>query len=112
MTILAEPIGIASPPRPKTTADVLRHAARYIEEHGWCCDTYAEDDGRVCGWGALNAVINGDPFDDDESPSWIAANDAVAGLVGSLPDYNDTPGRTAAEVIAALRAAAEASDVS
>jgi hypothetical protein len=90
----------------KTTADVLRAAAWYIEEHGWCRATFTSDDGRVCAWGAINAVVNGDPENDDEDGT--DAYGALGKAVGdrNIPDWNDRRHK-AAEVVAALRAAAE-----
>jgi hypothetical protein len=96
---------------PKTTADVLRHAALLIEERGWMqgvstgpsrCAVFAIDTAA----GANNDVVH-----------WRAHRVLASYLGLNIPDvvgdrrpiveWNDTPGRTAAEVIAALRAAAE-----
>lgn len=85
-------------PRPKTARDVLLDAARFLEEHGW---------GGTCAWVAMSKVSGG---------NWPLCGKASAILASRLPgsgdpvrriwDWNDTPGRTGAEVIAAMRAAA------
>jgi hypothetical protein len=95
-----EPVG----PTPKTTRDVLLHAALLIEERGWNQGSYQQD-GRLCLLGAINLAQTGrhDKWNDME------ATLAVRGVLPtSCGDWNDAPGRTAAEVIAALRAAADA----
>lgn len=100
MTVETRPI---VEPRTKTTADVLRHAALLIEERGWAQGDY-EVDGRLCLLGSLNVATDGH--------SWstaMLANEAcffmIRGGIGA--EWNDEPGRTAAEVTAALRTAAD-----
>lgn len=107
MTIATEPIAT---PVVKTTADVLRHAALLIEERGWCQNEVSTKDGRLCAWGAI--VYR----DNWVSPLWSQATGRFADYLGAREDddpvgiiaeWNDKRSRTAAEVIAALRAAAE-----
>jgi hypothetical protein len=108
-------IPVEAPSREKTTADVLRHAARYLEEFGWVQDDVLDEHGRACAVGALYEVSDHDEYVLD------AACRRLAPVVGigsgtwvmqrvSIGRWNDTPGRTAAEVIAALRAAADAAE--
>jgi len=101
---------VATPPAApaKTVRDVLLHAALLIEERGWCQGLYEAPDGRLCAIGALSVASGGD------ADIYVggAADEALARIVCTayIPHWNDATGRTAAEVIAALRAAAEATD--
>jgi hypothetical protein len=95
-------------PRERTTADVLRAAARYIEEHGW----YPGDPSG----GAITCLFTGIGSVEPPGDRRLAAYDAVYAVIGGrtysdIFDWNDTPGRTRDEVLAALRAAADASEV-
>jgi hypothetical protein len=73
----------------------LLAAADYIEQHGWC-QHIGKINGHVCASVALNMV--GCP-----NMSWLA----LTHLVGrSIPRWNDAPGRTKEEVVAAMRKAA------
>lgn len=86
----------------KTIADVYRHAALLLEERGWC-QWFSEDpDGRFCMIGAIARVTGYNDLG-------RAAHHALIETIPSGPmNFNDEPGRTAAEVTAALRAAADA----
>ena len=88
----------------------LRAAAEVLRRDGWRQGDYVQfPNGACCATGAIRKAVYGDP--------WIAgylsgrAERAVLSVVDpgghSLPWWNDTPGRTADEVIAALEAAAE-----
>lgn len=81
---------------PATIPFQLRQAADYIETHGWCQGKFERDDGHVCVSRAIHRA-GGD----------LAARLAFVDFLGtpdvSLLGWNDTPGRTAEEVIAALR---------
>jgi hypothetical protein len=96
----------------------LRAAADVLERDGWTQGVYVANDGCRCALGAILGVV--DP--EADTPSWFAdaeqqqrftfaadalikAMDFNLGLY--LVDWNDDPGRTADEVIAALRAAAD-----
>lgn len=110
----------------QTAAD-LRAAADVLEQEGWTQYEYANDDGCLCASGALLFVASEGKFRRPSQMSdlsyrmvqetyrrwddakWLAS-ETVAG--GSLVQFNDTPGRTATEVIAALRAAADKADQS
>lgn len=101
-----------------TVPRVLRLAAALIERDGWCQGTYIAMDGRCCAVGALVQAGGGviDPDIYDAGPVEMArirgAFDAVTKFIGrtwvtDLVDWNDEPDRTAEEVLAALRGAAD-----
>jgi hypothetical protein len=84
---------------------VLLDAARYIETHGWCQGAL-QHKGRVCIFGAINAA---------GGHSDMAASRTVVEMLrrathtpawSNIAAWNDTPGRTKAQVIAALKRAA------
>lgn len=121
MTVGVRPIEVEVPAREKSVADVLRHAARIIEERGWSDSDLVTDDGRFCAWGAIAAATGGMPTlggvlpsfgEEDEQPALIALADYVnprwiiAG--GAVGCWNDYEAGSAEVVIAALRAAADA----
>jgi hypothetical protein len=100
-------------------AAILDRAADHIDTVGWYQDllfdgaqsfTTPESQCRVCALGAINVALHGTPnFVDGEE---IGAHD-VADYVDQhrgdsleLATWNDTPGRTQAEVTAALRGTA------
>lgn len=83
---------------------VLLKAAAYIEEHGWCQNSLITDDGKVCAMGAIHMICGGGLL---PCPTFYAAKERLEQCTESLlSKWNDTPGRTKEEVIAALRAAA------
>lgn len=99
--------------RERTTADVLRAAARYIEEHGWTQAAYEDEErGHVCVLGSINAVTTGVPTIHDEQGVGNAAELALEEFLGdrSAVRWNDEAKRTEQEVLAALRAAADRAD--
>lgn len=87
----------------KMSDQVLLKAAELIEERGWCQFTSEDAEGHICLRQAINIAA---------MPGFYAC-DAVFRLGRFLgtnliaAQFNDTPGRTKEEVIAALRAAAE-----
>lgn len=106
MTIQTE---IRAEPKVKTTADVLRHAARIIEERGHAKGALEDDEGGVCALGAILVASSGSS--NDWGPNGREASCALSNTVGySIAGWNNRPERTASEVIAALRAAADAAD--
>ena len=121
MTVETRPVEV--PTREKSVADVLRHAARIIEERGWCQDRIGTSGGAVC---AIGAIKEADPATGVDAMNWQRrlawrtmrfAERALqlpippeGALRRPLSEFNDAPGRTAAEVIAALRAAADAAE--
>lgn len=104
-------------------AALLRAAANRITAYGLFQGEYWP----VTPGGASSAYIEGDPccalgalavaarYDEvlladaaiDTHPDLVAAVDAVAGRVGELAGWNDSPVRTAADVASVLRAAAD-----
>lgn len=92
-------------------ADVLNGAADLIERDGWCQYFYQDPNGCRCLAGAIDDAAGLDVSHasrkDEESVTY-QARCVVADVVGNnWTSWNDTPGRTQAEVVAALRAAAE-----
>ncbi|MFE1321660.1 hypothetical protein [Kitasatospora phosalacinea] len=94
---------------------VLRLAAEYLEVHGHCKGKFAAPEGRgACAVGAIRAVVTGSRY-----IVHPLVERAVEAFSATLPDrsydpdeniaaWNDEPERTTAEVVRALRAAAEA----
>jgi len=89
---------------------VLLDAADIIERRGWHRGSYESGYGAVCALGAINIAANGAAL--KFGPS---SNDAVVrmthylvqtGYEDGVHSWNDQPGRTKEEVVAALRAAA------
>lgn len=111
----------------KTAAEILRDAASLIETHGWTTGDYRSDDGCLCADGAIQAasgvasIDNGGfrdvHFDSPDAPEVKAyraayntacrAAEAADYRIASIIGYNDAAGRTADEVTALLRSAAE-----
>ena len=99
----------------------LRAAADVLERDGWTQNTNLnEETGCRCAMGALAYVAsNGETSHDGvlrDTPRDIRLRAATGPLVDLINNgitmWNDTPGRTAAEVVAALRAAADKADQS
>jgi hypothetical protein len=119
-----------------TPADTLQRAAEHLERHGWTQGAYyadySSDTPPACVIGALAIAAYGypnpDPFSDEfdpdsaDSDGWhrfVTAEQHLHTHLGlrpidpdstdpeTLDDWNDADGRTAAEVITALRAAAD-----
>lgn len=82
-------------------------AADYIEQHGWCQKVLQDMDGKVCLLGALS-------FGGADGMCSVRLVEQVGrylkrkGLTkrGTAVVWNDKPGRTKEEVVAALRGAA------
>jgi hypothetical protein len=89
-------------------ADRLEAAAELIEQRGHCQDGHTNEEGQLCMAAAMN-LANGVAVDDDH----LYPEDAyVVRAIGAdrpndIVTWNDQPGRTAAEVVAAFRAAAK-----
>jgi hypothetical protein len=87
----------------------LRAAADLLEHEGWTQGQFQDEEtGCRCAAGALEAAA-----EEEISGRWLDGIAALTQQLGispgpiSLYRWNDTPGRTADEVIAALRAAAD-----
>jgi hypothetical protein len=96
---------------PKTPEEALLHAARYIEEHGWCQGALERDTGQVCMAGAIMRVtgrpLYGGLLGLGHDQIFDGALDRIQlHLGGAVANWNDRKERTEAEVIEALRAAA------
>lgn len=99
----------------ETAADLLS-AADVLERDGWC-QGRLHTRGRHCTRGALNVVAGVVAAYGASEAEYLAASErsdrAEAVLArslglgpGAVPTWNDAPGRTPEEVVAALRAAA------
>jgi hypothetical protein len=96
-------------------AAVLERAADVIVERGWCQGVF-HCGSSVCAVGAISVVVNGDPIPVDRMPAtdafdlWLHDHRDLPpyGEDGLISDWNDEPGRTADEVITALRECAAA----
>jgi hypothetical protein len=121
--------------KPAEVSRAWRDAALYLERHGWTQRAlYRHHDGdnpdpmpAACAIGALGIAIYGRPLDDVHNADhpdadlflWVEGLfDDYLDLGGYLttessrdvlgiPDWNDHPGRTAADVIDLLRTAAD-----
>jgi hypothetical protein len=80
-------------------SEIVKAAAATIRERGWCQGTYFSGD-RCCIYGALG-VVTRSPLVESE-----CAREIVQDLGTGLVKFNDAPGRTQAEVLAALEATA------
>ena len=90
----------------KTARDVLRHAALIIEERGWVQRVLSNAEGQVCALGAIYTAATGEAYGAPDRYCDEAA-EALSEHVGAdIEDWNDAQGRTAEQVIAALREAA------
>jgi hypothetical protein len=87
-------------PAQKVCAD----AADLIERCGWVQGVSEGPNGETCIQSALYNVTSPIDFYSEYSPALQLIRDAIGSAY--IPDWNDTPGRTKAEVIAALRKAA------
>lgn len=115
------------------TSKILKKAAKVIEHQGWMQGNYCnfdirlaqienvQADGPVCALGAINKVLFGTPmptFSDMTPDSWKdrrLAREALERQINpggglSIPNWNDTKGRTKDEVIVALLTAAAAAE--
>ena len=94
----------------------LRAAADVLERDGWTQGSYTDDNGCYC---AAGAVLKAMRYDLSEGGDYMRAVEAFEAVLrqvlragssapeGAVIAWNDAAGRTAAEVIAALRAAAD-----
>jgi hypothetical protein len=112
-------------PTPQEIADAYNAAAQHIEQNGWTQNGYVDnyiwgDRGACCAAGALNAVLNDDPENNDDTRHYKlpllnhlglridlddAEEDEFSIAIGS---WNDAKGRTQDEVVAKLREVADA----
>ena len=98
------------------TSEILDRAADLIEERGWTQGWYCGPTGELCAAGAMFVAIGLRPagWTAPEHPAHRRAMVAFERHLMDTFDYfgahnwNDEPGRTQAEVVNALRAAARA----
>ena len=96
---------------PGENENVFSVAADILERDGWCQGANTDREGRHCLLGALRKAW-------EQTLGWIWTTTALDSLCAGLPlggewpsSWNDTEGRTAAEVISLLREAAAAPEV-
>ena len=103
-----------------STANTLSAAADLLERDGWCQRFWCDDDGRRGASAAIARVATGSDelagieIGDAALDELNAAHDALTDYLLdlecephiSVTDWNDSPGATAAETIATIRAAA------
>lgn len=77
------------------TSEVLRAAKKRLVERGWCQGTFEDGEGRCCSIGAINRASP--PC--GQWPALLSFGDVVG---GSVFVWNDAPGRTLEEVLAAF----------
>jgi hypothetical protein len=86
-------------------ADIYRRAAKNLETHGWCQGLYSDPaSGACCAIGSVHNVC-GEKWPGEGFLGLPDVHGIVKELVGAryLYVYNDTPGRTKAEVVRVLR---------
>lgn len=96
--------------------EVLRKAADRLETGGWCQHTSVDREGRYCAAAAIDYATGYDPVDGyDNRMVATGLYDAAMALLaehvgdpGGIVSWNDAPGRTAEQVIHAMREAAAA----
>ena len=97
-----------------TPAEVLRKAAEYLETYGWCQGYYRRDGGERCLMGAVAEVLHASS-NGNNAAACRRYEEMKSALRPSINqrepvNWNDTPGRTAEEVIAKLREVADKLD--
>lgn len=100
--------------------DVYRRAVDVIHERGWwqgdSVDPRDPDEGPVCLYGAIN-VARGmhattiDPHSSRTARRVLVAAGVATTTAGDIGAWNDALGRTADDVVFALKRAAEVADV-
>jgi hypothetical protein len=87
---------------------VLTRAADLLEERGWCQGELTNDQGQHCALGAIVEVAGGESAVREHLQFYRGILPRIEDIIGE-PDlllWNDESGRTPAEVVAVLRAAA------
>jgi len=119
MTLVHSPSAHTQPGSAKTVADILTAAADLIDKPGaWTQHVFAKsspdatdhlsgyDPKAVC-WCALGAMEAAAGEELSCMAIFGQAETFLVAEVGNVPSWNDAPNRTQAEVVAALRAAAD-----
>lgn len=96
----------------RSVAVTLREAALVMQRRGWTQNANVNEAGQVCAYGALGVVITGDPEKFGDHALFDQCNAALARHLGTglVSWWNDIPGRTVDEVLAAFEAAAVAEE--
>lgn len=94
------------------TSRHLDHARQLIQQHGWTQGTWGSPELGYCIRGALSAVMRSDSGANQNTRSACVDSielvlRAMSGGYQEVAGWNDAPGRTAGEVVAVLRQAAE-----
>lgn len=91
--------------------EVLLRAADILEQRGWCQYEQESPDGRLCLYGAIFTARHGSAMPEQERSNDDGWNRDAHTLgfpsAGAAVSWNNAEDRTAAEVIARLRSAAE-----
>lgn len=90
-----------------TAREVLLKAAEHIERYGWLQGARGKTGQPCCAVGAINAVGGCDRSSRDDAIETLKRNIGLARPF-AIQNWNDAPGRTKEDVIAALRGAANA----
>ena len=91
-------------PTPAEVAAVLRATATRLETKGWCQGRSGPEEGPNCVSKAVSIVAGYETI--VNQVAWRMFRAQIGGGSGSM--WQDAPGRTATEVIATLRACADA----
>ena len=93
----------------KTTAEILREAAEYIGEHGWIQGQLSNPDGKR----AAKSDAVADTYDAIEA-LWnyleLPSVEQLGSGLHPVARWNDAPGRSAEDVILAMKCAAKEVD--
>lgn len=94
------------------TSEVLYRAAEVQRERGRCSYDFSNPRGGVCMWGAINVVVNGDPFDwtgvdplAEGGAPILAHVERVTGI--GVPEFSNDHCRNVNDMCAALEIAAD-----
>ncbi|TFI30091.1 hypothetical protein [Streptomyces sp. 4R-3d] len=104
-----------------TSSDLFRQAAQIIRKQGHAKGSYTNPRGCVCALGALSTAATGNPTPAETiDPDLLDAMGVLSARIDSdvvdeddlerIADWNDRDSTTATDVIAALEAAAEATE--
>jgi hypothetical protein len=93
--------------KPRTKAEVYMAAADALEKHGHALHKLQDERGRMCLWGAVNFVVNGDPMSLKGDTSEKYVQPLRPFIRGKHPIvWNNRVSRRRADVVRLLRRAA------
>jgi hypothetical protein len=92
-------------PSKRKAANLLRKTAKLLEDKGWAQLTWGNDTSGYCAIGGLRMVQFNYPYSASSDPNYQLARKALRTVLGGVDviAWNDTPGRTAEEVIKLFR---------